>query len=111
MPGACRAGDEQGNGVLEIIVRNTGQDNGETPTVSCCLCFQMSERLLNFFFQICLTAPGLELSGLTESHACLIQKNYYCTFSKKYMHHAFRVQFLFKSSAEKDIRILRLLSK
>lgn len=34
----------------------------------------MSDRILNyFFFQICPAAPGLELSGLTESHVCLIQ--------------------------------------
>lgn len=84
-------------------------------TVSWCLHFQMSDGILNVFFQICLTAPGLELSELTETHACLIQKNYYntySTFTKKDMHHAFGMwKFLFKSSAEKDLGIIRLLSK
>lgn len=49
-PGAFGADDEQGNGVLEIIVRNAGWGNGEALTMSWCFHFQMNDRLWNYFF-------------------------------------------------------------
>lgn len=93
LPGACGVDDEQGNGVLEITVRIPGQGNGEILTVSCCLCFQRSDRFL-FFFSPKFVSQLHDWSNPVES--CLFNTANYRTCSKKDVGHAFRMwKFLF----------------